>query len=366
MFYNCHIHTFTEKDVPNRFLPFGLVPILKTTPGSWILLHLLKNLIPFTAKDILDRYARFIEAGKMGSQKAIFEQCRIFYPPGTRFIVLTMDLAHMDAGTVQRTFPEQVDTLGALARPENSEEERIIFPFLHVDPRRDGILDLLKRKVEEGEYFGVKLYPPLGYFPFDPRLDEIYAYCQKKKLPIITHAGPDSPVYFRGKRSKLIELLKDAPFPVDPKGKSKRELAGLLAHPKNYLQVIGRYKKLRICFAHFGSAISWDQFLHHPEKEDNWFDLIRHMIRDYPQFYTDISFTLGNAKFFPTLRILLEEKALRKKILFGSDYYMDKIVTDERKFSIDLRAAIGEKNFNRIATKNPERFLNLSGTSLDA
>ena len=27
--YNCHTHTFTHKNVPNGYLPFGIVPIAR-------------------------------------------------------------------------------------------------------------------------------------------------------------------------------------------------------------------------------------------------------------------------------------------------------------------------------------------------
>jgi hypothetical protein len=75
--------------------------------------------------------------------------------------------------------------------------------------------------------------------------------------------------------------------------------------------------------------------------------------------YSDISFTLNNREFFPLLKVLLNNKKLKSKILFGSDYYMVETKTTERRFSIDLRADLGDDDFLTIASKNPQKFLKL-------
>jgi len=46
--FNTHIHTFTDKDVPRKFLPLGLVRILSTKIGFNIIakgLNFLKSVI---------------------------------------------------------------------------------------------------------------------------------------------------------------------------------------------------------------------------------------------------------------------------------------------------------------------------------
>ena len=72
-----------------------------------------------------------------------------------------------------------------------------------------------------------------------------------------------------------------------------------------------------------------------------------------------LSFTLNNEVFFPLLKILLDDDNINGQILFGSDYYMVETKTSERRFSIDLRASLGEKKFNTIAINNAHRFLKL-------
>lgn len=352
MFYNSHIHLFKDEDVPDHFLPFGLVKILRTTFGYDVITAVLRRIIPFTDKDLFDRYAKFITIGKLGSQEIIFKRCKIFYPEDTRFIVLAMDMAYMKAGKVPRKYEDQLIELGQL-----KDSMPQIIPFMHVDPRRTGVLNLLKKSVEELGFQGVKLYPPLGYFPYDTRLYPIYEYCEEMDLPIITHCSPYGPVHYKGKKKDLIESLREYMPQIEGKGKNNKELCSYFINPLNYIKVIEKFKKLRICFAHFGSDYYWDKYIHHPDEKDNWFSIICELVSNYENFYTDVSFTLNNPEYFSLLKVLLADDKLRNKILFGSDYYMVETEADERRFGLDLRAFIGEDYFRSIAIKNPKAFL---------
>lgn len=351
MFYNTHIHTFIEDDIPRRFLPLGLVRLLASKPGYYLSAKLLNNLNPFSDKDLLDRYVKFVSIGKLGSQRKIFEECKRFYPEDTGFIILAMDMAFMGAGKVPRNYIDQIKELGELKKiyPQ-------IYPFVHIDPRRKNYLDILKRCVEEWNFSGVKLYPPLGYFPFDQRLFPVYEYCQANNLSIVAHCSPFNPVHYKGSKKQIVKLLKASNEPVEI-AHSKKELCSNFTNPLNYKSVLSSFPDLRICLAHFGSEYMWTQYLDNPGKDDNWFVIIKKMLLEYPNLYSDISFTLNNQEFFPLLKVILVNENVRKKVLFGSDYYMVETKSDERRFGIDLRATIGEENFNHIATINPKRFL---------
>ena len=140
--YNCHIHTFTEKDVPRNFLPLGLVRVLSTKAGFRTIANILNNINPFSNKDFFDRYVRFVEIARFGSQIDIFKECSRFYPADSRFIVLSMDMANMNAGKVPRKYEEQLDELIKL---KNAFPTQVI-PFIHIDPRRgrEEVKNLLK------------------------------------------------------------------------------------------------------------------------------------------------------------------------------------------------------------------------------
>ncbi len=350
--YNCHIHIFTNRDVPNRFLPLALVPILRSTAGYKTITTILKNLIFWTDNDILDRYVKFVTTGRLGSQQKILEKCLPFYPEGTRFIVLPMDMAYMGAGKVPRAYIDQLSDLYqvSLLHPQ-------VIPFVHVDPRRKGVLDLVKRCVEEWNFKGIKLYPPLGVFPYDERFNPIFQYCESMDLPILTHCSPFNPVHYKGSRKELLKLLEKSKYPIATKGKSNKELCAHFTYPGNYVEVITQFPLLRICFGHFGSQYYWDQFIHNPAAPENWMRIIRDLCIQYPNFYTDISFTMAETKYFSLLKVMLTDEKLSKKILFGSDYYMVQVESDERRFGLDLRAYLGEDNFNKIAQENPQRYL---------
>ena len=354
MFFNTHIHTFRDIDVPRKFLPLGLVRILASKPGYFITAKFLNNLNPFSNNDLFDRYIKFVRIGKLGSQRKIFENCMIFYPEGTQFVILPMDMAFMGAGKVPREYPDQLKELGELNKiyPQ-------IYPTIHIDPRRPKILDLLKKGVDEWGTKGIKLYPPLGYFPYDERLYPVYEYCQKNNLPVIAHCSPYNPVHYKGSKTDIIKLLSVSQTPIETKGKSKKELCSNFTNPLNYSRVLNDFKELRICLAHFGSEYMWEKYLTEPGDENNWFVIIKDMVLRYTNLYSDISFTLNNQEFFPLLKVLLSNEKLKRKILFGSDYYMVETKTTERKFSLDLRAYIGEANFTQIATINPKEFLGI-------
>lgn len=354
MFYNSHIHTFTDQDVPDRFLPLGLVKILRGRTGYWIIKNMMGILKLFANKDEINRYLKFVTIGRLDSQEQIFLECKKYYPELTRFIILSMNMHHMGAGNVPRNFNDQLKELSVL-----SIKYPAIYPFIHIDPREPFLYQSLKNFHMFFRFKGVKLYPPLGYFPYDPRLDLIYQYCQDNNLPVISHCSPANPVHFKGSRKELLELLKVSAEPIVTKGKSCKELCANFTHPNNFLDVIRRFPKLRICFAHFGSEMMWDRYIANPDDKDNWLMIIRNLIKSYPNFYTDVSFTLEETKYFSLLKVFMTDEQLADKILFGSDYYMVETEADERRFGIDLRASLGEDNFYKISKINVEKFLGI-------
>lgn len=359
MFYNCHIHTFTAADVPSRYLPFTLVKALQTRLGFWILSGFMKNLIPFTNADLFDRYAQFISIGKLGSQERIFHECSKYYPPDTRFLVHAIDMEFMGAGKTKRAYRDQVMELGMLAR----KNARVI-PFLQADPRRKDLLNLVQELVTEQHFSGIKLYPSMGYYPFDERLNPVFNYCEQHHLPVMAHCGPYNPTFFKGSRMELISLLKAGDPEIITRGKNKQELCAHFSHPIHYKKVLANFPKLHICLAHFGSGHYWDRYIHDPEDPDNWFVHIKELIENYSGIYTDISFTMNQMKYFSLLKVLMADPKLNRKILFGSDFYMVHTKADERRFGLDLRAFLGEDSFSKIARENVEDYLKVGAESL--
>ena len=68
--------------------------------------------------------------------------------------------------------------------------------FAGVDPRwGEKGLNIFRKYLEKGKIHGLKLYPPCGYYPHDERLKPYYESCAEKRLPVVIHTGPTSPVF---------------------------------------------------------------------------------------------------------------------------------------------------------------------------
>jgi uncharacterized protein len=340
MFYNTHIHTFDGyKDVPAKFLPLGLVRWLARREHE-LLNWIMHNLNPFTDNDVYDRYLNFVRTGKLGSQEAIFLDCLSQYPSDTKFVVLPMDMKYMGAGNVPREYMDQLLELKKLRddHPDN------IIPFVHIDPRRENYYELFVKAIEEWGFKGLKLYPPLGVFPFDPAFDPVYKYCQQHSIPVIAHCTSGNPVHWKGSHKQLVELLAKSILPIDWKQKDK-DLCAYFTHPANYKLVFDKFPDLKICLAHFGRENEWDK-------------VILEMMDRYPNLYVDISYAMSDEMHWPNLKVsLYTNPVLRSHCLLGSDFYMVNIECTEKQFDIKLRAFLDEELFNQIALINPGNFL---------
>ncbi len=359
--YNCHAHTFLNKDVPKRFLPAGLVRLLGRPRFTRALARFLHNIMS-SEDDIFDRWANMIWTDSLGSQRGVLDNMRRFYPRDAVFVSLAMDMEYMGAGPVPRPYKEQLDELALLKRQLGDK----ILPFICVDPRRPSIENIVRFYVEEHGFAGIKLYPALGYYPYDRRLDGIYAYAQEHKLPVISHGTKNGTVYYRGPRTELIRLVQDEIHPDVPvDGKSKRELSNYFSHPMNYEPVLERFPELHLDIAHWGGTEEWQDYLYDPPLDrsvsylSNWFRIIKSLMRKYPHLYTDISYTLGHPDHAALLNVLLNDNTLNDRILFGSDYFLVVGEASERTFSLNIRSELGEEKFRRIASDNPRRFFRL-------
>lgn len=346
--YNCHAHIFTNKNLPNRFLfRCPIVPALRFKPFFWLLnypvrwfLNLLLWISPFDDHGFFNRYAAFIKAAHR-TERENLQRLIDYYPEDSKFIILPMDFKYMEAGNVKENIDQQHKVLCELAESRSD----IIIPFAHIDPRRHNARQMLEDLVENHNFKGVKIYPTLGYPPDQPRLmAEIYPYMVEKNIPLMAHCSKGS-VNIRG---------------------MGREKAWEYAHPNRYISIMQKFPDLRICLAHFGGSREWKYHLKTPrdQKPLSWLRCIRHLIKieKYSNLYVDISHTMMNfSANHALLSVLLEDSEILDKVLFGSDFYAgEKMKYTEKLISIDLRHALGDKKFWRIAYHNPLVYLGLN------
>lgn len=65
--------------------------------------------------------------------------------------------------------------------------------FSGIDPRRGRAgVDFFETTIRDWGFHGLKIYPPCGYTPSDPRLYPFYEVCQRYRVPVLTHVGPTS------------------------------------------------------------------------------------------------------------------------------------------------------------------------------
>ena len=243
-----------------------LIGALKVLPS--------KNMLKF-----IQRYLTIAEFAKYKTQKNIFDRLIKMYEPGSKVVVLPMDMEYMKAGSPKQSYLDQLEELKEVIDNDQTNVDALI-PFLFVDPRRirnenkdkvkqpffdwemadkevDGnivkqvklkqcvVRDCLEGNSDDGSmngYFkGIKLYPALGYYPFDHDLLPLYAYCVQNNIPITTHCIEGS-IFYRGRIQK--EWMHHPVFknnkgiPLSTPAKTNFELQINFTHPMNYLVLL--------------------------------------------------------------------------------------------------------------------------------
>lgn len=348
---NCHIHVFTADHVPDRFAGFA-GPLLRIRPLRLALLPILKRFDP-SPRDRIERYARMLEISHNSTQAEIFELARAIYPAGTRFVVLPMDMTHMATGKVKVPIDRQHAELGTL---RDAHADAII-PFAAVDPRQERVVEKTIALLEEDNFGGIKLYPPVGYDPGDSRLEPLYAYAEERQIPVMAHCSRYG-VYFRGSRHPVTgEQLPVLRRPA---------VMAELADPDRFLPVLAAHPRLKLCLAHFGGQGEWDKYLDDREDATSWLAKIRDMIMAgrYENLYTDVSYTVFAAeRYVHLLDELLDDPRLRNRVLYGSDFYVveDAKIDEPTGFAL-VKSVLGDDKFRAIAIDNPNRYLSGAGS----
>jgi predicted TIM-barrel fold metal-dependent hydrolase len=64
-----------------------------------------------------------------------------------------------------------------------------IIPFAYLDPRQENALQQAEYWVKKRSFMGLKLYPPIGFYPDEPELLPFFAFVERLKVPILLHMG---------------------------------------------------------------------------------------------------------------------------------------------------------------------------------
>ncbi|TAL26646.1 MAG: hypothetical protein EPN94_02855 [Nitrospirae bacterium] len=238
-----------------------------------------------------------------------------------------------------------------------------VFPFFSVDPRRYGIIQMVKDKVGLDKKFrGIKLYAPLGFSPTHPVLMEkggLYDYCQEHKIPVTVHCSNGGFATFSKSVTVTGYVYRNgsAEYVTDKKIEFKHNLpdfkkmvlerAVMLNHPEIWKKVLEEYKDLRINFAHLGGD------------DASWTSEILWLMGNYDNVYTDLSCCADDDR-LKKIKLDIYDKAsdnVKNKIMYGSDFYILMLFEDELSVYLKTFRDIFGGEFRRISEDNPRRFL---------
>lgn len=455
-----------------------------------MLKSMLKQFKVLPGKDFVSLFNRYLQIGefaKYKTQNGIYKRLQKQYPADTQFVVLPMDMEYMKAGPFGGDYYTQMQDLIDI---KSKDKKNLFSPFLFAHPERmedktyfDYRIDKqgkvqLDPKCKIAQYLkqgvaGIKIYPALGYYPFDHRLLILWKYAADNGVPIMTHCirgtifyrgtkkrkWDQHPVFTEGKINTqkkttnedntltAFDIDMDADYVEEEKEKSLHlnevkniDFCNNFSHPLNYLCLLDNsllYKvinnlndfgpaktkkekddyckklkevfdcddqakivkegkglsNLKLCFAHFGGEDQWNRFLEAdrdnytsqlvlvPEhgihfltdkkgnpklgkpafiwKNVDWYSIICSLMLQYPNVYADISYILHDPYILPLLKQTLASPKLRKRVLYGTDFYVVRNHNSDKDLLASMRAGLSEDEFDQVARYNPRDYLNL-------
>ena len=366
-YFNCHTHTFNMHYVPDRFLSLHVPPRLAHAlhwilSKSWLANPLLR-LSKFFVKGTNAKMIAFLKIGLKKTQDMVFADLCSNYPENhdVKFIVLPLDFTYMGAGNLRIPYEQQLDDLFELKLRHPDK----CYPFVAIDPRRGTApanRAFVQRYINKG-FSGIKLYPALGFFPFQKGLEEVYAYAQEYQVPIMTHCSSGG-VNYAEKNAPDIFINpepfhkiegKEYCFPQKHPYLKMKDYCDQFNHPLNYEEALARFPELKICFAHFGLNASKGT------DDPSWFNEVLRLMGKYKSVYADISYSVSYSKFCTWFKERYEQwdPAIQNRVLFGTDYFMtvQEVNGEDNKILEVARKELGDALFLKLANENVISYL---------
>ncbi len=217
--------------------------------------------------------------------------------------------------------------------------------------------------VPEKPFYGIKIYPPLGFNPWPTDNEEmkkvryIYDFCSTYNIPIISHCDDQG---FRGVPARE---------------------AWNYTSPATWRTVLENYPNLILDFAHVGkqytpnieNALSTMQYKIKKWPTSEWFYLIMELMHVFPNIYTDISFTGTLPDFYPEFWTYYNaqdeefQEKLKSHMLFGSDFSVNLLKTESySSYYHKVESSLFSDEFiEAISSINPIKFLDLQEKKLE-
>ncbi len=276
---------------------------------------------------------------------------------------LTMDLESGWNVKIKKSLYEQISELKELSI------DKPVLPFLYCDPRRAEIEDsknnlysLFNYAFCEGQsFFGVKIYPALGYSPSDYRLWPIYEICEKYSIPVLTHCGGESI-----STDMLFLEIYEGHVKTSVSVENRKEIAYNLNNPQRWELVLQKFPKLKLNFGHFGGYETWESSSIVMDENDPQHrkENIYKLMNKYQNVYADFAFNFVEDKLAENLiNVLIFNETVRNRLMFGTDYWMvtPKGNLRNEQFDFIKRLSDNSNEFFNLMTlsmvDNPKKYL---------
>ena len=375
VFFDIHAHSFTLNHIPKDYskLLGWFTKVLGKTFREWIsgLLQLpfTKNRSKEVMDTLIDNYDNYFMDNSIS--------------PHLFIVNLMMDMERGIGGGIKSNFDKQVKELANImtlsytpgdigSSGRKYKYKNVILPFLAIDPHNPDAcrqfisaftpgLNLTQNPAFDDQlFYGIKLYPSLGYLPYDPVLMSIFKVCEAKKIPITTHAGGvRTRANFRKFELGDFSKPKNNQY-VIREVNSKKEFKNVFLYPMHWEKVLAEYPNLKVNFAHMGSGEEWKSYINGDRSISNSIVQSLKMIKKYPNVYCDISYSFHDENNQDAILDFMKNDAYKSKILFGSDYFL---VDLEHGSIVDFVKSISKKFsafpdlWHMLTVENPYRFL---------
>lgn len=391
--YNVHTHIFNFDCVPDGFLSNYLPRQIAPLIAKLLRRPIMARIVRFITARMVRKFATFVALGTKRTPLDVFNEMILSYRnEDARFVVLPMNFDYMGGGEAPADHITQLQmVLSVRAQYPNQ-----CLPFVSVDARqgnKQGIHEHISKYIGPPNYqfIGIKIYPSLGFYPTDERLESMYEYAVKHEIPILTHCTKDG-TFYAAKRLPVALHKYNSFHPttevanrhkttmyVDVNLDRPDDACDNFLDPVNYIDILEKFSTLKICFAHFGGEGEMNAVFDasgkrrptHPpltkkdflnpgglDPKTSWFRIVEYLLTHYENVYTDISFTLYDDKLYPALKSLMQNAEYKSRILFGTDFFMTTQYKSEYNLYDEFRTALGDPLlWKAVAYDNPRRFL---------
>ena len=317
--------------------------------GAELISQLLKGIIRVSDKahkdarrqhtftDLLD----FLIVGFKPSIAAVTANILEQLTPEDVLITLMMDITK-GTGRDRKLFEKQIaDTSMQILRYPGR-----ILPFFAINPIRQDFLVLMEKALNAQGFVGIKLYPSLGYDIACDEMSEVFRYCHLRQVPIMVHCSKG--------------------------GFYSRESDRKRSEPKLWKPVLKKYPGLKVCFGHFGGG----ENLCRTSLVRTWTQQILDLMKipENTGVYADVSFHSEPMRggdqescYFDHLRELLKDQLVGERILFGTDFWLVRMVLTENNYWRYFEETLNDKDlFIKATLTNPKRFIGIGETGKSA